>query len=405
MHFDVVILIFAALLGLCVIAGKASSKFGIPALLLFVGVGMLAGSDGPGGIWFDDPSLAQHVGIVALALILFSGGMQAHWGHVKKVLPQAISLATIGVGLTAGIVGLLCSRFLGFSIPEGLLIGSVIASTDTAVVFSTLRGSGINLGPKLSTLLELESGLNDPTAVFLTTTLIAVLTASAAPSWLLLPSYSWQMVFGGVGGYLIGRFGVIAMQWLKLDVEALSLVFSIALALTAFAGIELMGGSGFLAVYVAGMTLGNGDFAARPEVVKFHESAAWFMQICMFLVLGLLVFPSKLLNVAGTGVMIALGLMFIARPLGVFIALLPFRMKLEERTFVAWTGLRGAVPIVLATYPLLAGIKRSAEIFDIVFFVVLFSALFQGTTLAWIAKKLGVKTTLAPNLQGFTPPS
>lgn len=391
MNFDVAILILAGLLALSVLAGKASSKLGIPGLLLFIGVGMLAGSDGPGGIWFSDAALAQHIGIVALLLILFSGGLDTHWADVRVAAPKAAMLATIGVAVTSGAVGFVCWKLLHFTVFEGLLIGSVVASTDASVVFSTLRGSGIRLRPELSAALELESGGNDPTAVFLTTTLLGILTTGAKPEWTLVPLYLWQMAFGTAGGFTLGRLGIYLIKRLQLDFDGLYSVLSIALALASFAGIELLGGNGFLAVYVAGLTLGSFEFEHKAAIRKFHDSVAWLMQICMFLVLGLLVFPLKLPAIAGSAILVACSLIFVARPLGVLVALLPFRMRLRDRVFVGWTGLRGAVPIILATYPLLAGIKRSQEIFDIVFFVVLLSSLLQGTTLPWVARALKVE--------------
>lgn len=391
MNFDLVLLGIAALLGLSVVASKAAGKLGIPTLLVFIVVGMLAGSDGPGGIWFTDAEMAQQVGILALAFILFSGGMDTEWPELKSYVPHALLLATLGVVVTALVVGICAVWALGFGVLEGLLLGAVIASTDAAAVFTTLRSRGLRLRARLRGILELESGSNDPAAIFMTITLVTLMMGEASSTFDVLHRFIWQMVIGGAGGYAAGRLGVIAMRRLNLDIDALYHVVSIVIVLIAYAGIQVIGGNGFLAVYVAGITFGQGDFAQRKGLRRFHDGVAWLMQIAMFLVLGLLVFPSQLPGIAASGLLIALTLIFVARPLGVLASLSPLRVPFREQTFIAWTGLRGAVPIILATYPLLAEVERAQEIFNIVFFVVLLSALLQGTTLPWLARRLKVE--------------
>ncbi len=390
MSFDVILLVISLLLGLSVVASKISSKLGVPVLLVFLAIGMLAGSDGPGGIWFTDAALAQQIGILALAFILFSGGMDTDWPLVRKGWGPAVVLATVGVLVSAGITGWIAHKVAGLSLLEGFLLGSIVASTDAAAVFATLRSRGISLSDDLRAIVELESGSNDPTAVFLTTGLVAIIGGVSLQAGPLVGSYFWQMSVGAAAGWGIGRLGVLAMRRLRLEFDALFHVASIVIVLFAYAGVAVVGGNGFLAAYVAGITFGQGQFRQRKGLRKFHEALAWLMQIAVFLGLGLLVFPGTLPSVAPTGILIALALMFVARPLAVFISLTPFRIPIREQILVAWMGLRGAVPIILATFPLLAGLSGSQEIFNIVFFVVILSAALQGTTLAPLAKALGL---------------
>lgn len=380
----------AVLLGLGVLASKASSLLGVPAMLLFMGVGMLAGSDGPGGIYFDNAAWAQSLGVVALAFILFAGGMDTEWEQVKGVVRPALALSTFGVAATALLTAAFVKFAFGLGWLEGLLLGSIIASTDAAAVFGILRARSVRLNARLRALLELESGSNDPMAIFLTIGLVGVLSAGASSVGDLVMPFLVQMPVGALVGYAVGRGGVLVMRRLRLDFEALYHVLSIVIVLLSFSGAALAGGNGFLAVYVAGIAYGNGDFHQRKGLRRFHDGIAWLMQIAMFLTLGLLVFPHQLPGVAVQGVLIALFLMFVARPIAVGLTLLPFRFGARESVLVGWFGLRGAVPIVLGTYPLLAGLPRAQELFNVVFFVVLLSSLAQGTTLAWLARKLGL---------------
>ena len=380
----------AVLLGLGVLASKASSLLGVPAMLLFMGVGMLAGSDGPGGIYFDNAAWAQSLGVVALAFILFAGGMDTEWEQVQGVVRPALALSTLGVAATALLTAAFVKFAFGLGWLEGLLLGSIIASTDAAAVFGILRARSVRLNARLRALLELESGSNDPMAIFLTIGLVGVLSAGASSVGDLVMPFLVQMPVGALVGYAVGRGGVLVMRRLRLDFEALYHVLSIVIVLLSFSGAALAGGNGFLAVYVAGIAYGNGDFHQRKGLRRFHDGIAWLMQIAMFLTLGLLVFPHQLPGVAVQGVLIAFFLMFVARPIAVGLTLLPFRFGARESVLVGWFGLRGAVPIVLGTYPLLAGLPRAQELFNVVFFVVLLSSLAQGTTLAWLARKLGL---------------
>jgi len=390
MHFDEWLLVSSLLLLLSIFAWKISGRLGIPALLLFLGIGMLAGSDGPGKIYFDNAQVAQEVGIVALAFILFAGGLETDWQAVRPALGGALSLSTIGVLLTAIIVAAFAVFVLNFTFAEGLLLGAIISATDAAAVFSVLGAKNLQLKGKLLPLLELESGTNDPMAVFLTIGLTSWLTNPNETVWNLLLLFVRQMGIGTALGLFIGWLAVWSLRRLNLDIEGLYRVFTIALVLFAYGVTAVLGGSGFLAVYLVGLVLGNSSVQRVDRLSHFHDSLAWLMQIAMFLILGLLVFPSRLPAVAGGGLLITAIAVFVARPLSVLVALLPVKISLQEKLFVGWVGLRGAVPIVLATFPLLAGLSKAPFLFDLVFFVVLASVLLQGTTVPVVAKWLGV---------------
>lgn len=390
MHFDGWLLVSSLLLFLSILGWIISSRTGIPALILFLGIGMLAGSDGPGGIYFDNAEVAQSVGVAALAFILFAGGLETKWHVVRPALGGALSLSTVGVLLTAVIVAVFALIVLHVSFIEGLLLGAIISATDAAAVFSVLGARNLRLKGTLLPLLELESGTNDPMAVFLTIGLTDLLANPHESVFSILLLFVQQMGIGLIAGLVIGWATIWLLARLHLDVEGLYRVFTIALVLFAYGLTALLGGSGFLAVYIAGLLLGNSSLRRMDRLSRFHDSLAWLMQIAMFLILGLLVFPSHLLTVVGSGLLITAIAVFVARPLSVLIALLPFKISIQEKLFVGWVGLRGAVPIVLATFPLLAGVSRAPELFDLVFFVVLASVLLQGTTVPFVAKWLGV---------------
>lgn len=373
-----------------ILGSRLSTKLGVPVLLVFLGIGMLLGSDGPGGIWFEDARLSQDFGVVALAFILFSGGMDLDWRGAKGAVGEALSLSTLGVLVTTLVIGGFACQFLGFSWVEGLLLGSIVASTDAAAVFGTLQRTGLPLNPRLQRILEMESGSNDPAAIFLTLFLVEAALGRTVSPWVGLGTFGLQMAIGGLGGWLVGRLGVVLMRRLRLDFEGMYHGLSIAILLLAFGGTSVLGGNGFLAAYIAGIAFGNGEFRQRKGLRRFHDGIAWLMQIGLFVVLGLLVYPSQLLPVIGSGLLVSAVLIFVARPLGVLFALAPFRTPWREQSFLAWSGLRGAVPIVLATFPLLAGLPRAQEFFNIVFFVVIISAALQGPSMPWLARKLGL---------------
>jgi len=392
---ELTLFICAVLLTVSVLASKASGFLGIPSLLLFLIVGMLAGSDGPGGIYFDDAHATQGVGTVALAFILFAGGMGTPWKQVRPYVAPALCLSTIGTLVTTCGIGAFLHYSLSYPWLEALLVGAIVSSTDAAAVFGIVKAGKVPLRKDLLAVIELESGSNDPLAVFLTLAFIGLITGQNHSIASLIPEFFVEMGVGAVVGYLVGRIGVLAMRRLNLDLDSLYTVLSISVVLLAYSGAALCHGNGFLAVYIAGITYGNGEFDQSAGLRRFHDALSWLMQIAMFLVLGLLVFPRQLPAVAWEGVLLAGFLMFVARPLGVGLVLAPFKFRLKEIAFVGWAGLRGAVPIVLATYPLVAGLPKAHEMFSLVFFVVLLSSLLQGSSLAWVAKRLGLLTEAA----------
>lgn len=385
-----IILVGSLLLIASLLASKTSFKLGIPTLILFLVIGMLAGSEGIGGIDFDNPHVAQLLGIVALNLILFSGGMDTKWESVKPVLWRSISLSTIGIILTAVTIGLFVYWVADFTLFEGLLLGSIVSSTDAAAVFSILRTRSIGLKKNLRPTLELESGSNDPMAYVLTISFIYLTQNADANIWMLIFKFIQQMVIGALLGYIIGRGMVIVINRAQLETEGLYPVLIMAMIFFNFAFTSAIGGNGFLSVYLAAVILGNSNFIHKKSAIRFYDGQAWLMQIVMFLTLGLLVFPSRILPIAGTGIMIALVLIFIARPIGVFVSLSFFDIKLRDKLFISWVGLRGAVPIVFATYPLIAGVEKADLIFHLVFFISATSVLLQGSTLPFVARWLKV---------------
>ncbi len=390
MSFEFSLIIAASLLLLSVLVSKISDRSGIPALLLFLGLGMLAGSDGLGGIYFDDPALTQFIGIVALNLILFAGGLDTDWKDVRPVLKHGIVLSTLGVLITALVVGIMAQFLLGFTLFQGLLLGAIVSSTDAAAVFSILRSKSLGLRGKLRPLLELESGSNDPMAVFLTIGMIQLLTQPNVQITDLFGAFILQMLVGVIGGFLFGKLLVFLANRVQLGFDGLYPVLTISIVFLAYSVTNTLYGNGFLAVYLAGIVAGHEDFLHRRSVIRFHDGAAWLMQIAMFLTLGLLVFPSEIPPIITTGLLIAASLIFLARPISVFLTLLPTSFTFKEKAFISWVGLRGAVPIILATYPLLAGLEQADTIFNVIFFVVLTSAMLQGASIPYVAKWLGV---------------
>ncbi|QGG95421.1 potassium/proton antiporter [Actinomarinicola tropica] len=381
----------ASLLALVgVTASKLSARLGVPVLLLFLGVGMLAGSDGVGGIEFASYDLTQSLGVVALAYILFSGGLDTSWGEVRPVLLRGGALAMVGTLITGVITGLVASVALDLPLEVGLLLGAIVCSTDAAAVFAVLRSRAVSLKGSLRPLLELESGSNDPMAVFLTIGMIEIVNESVSSPLALLPLFATQMAIGGLAGIVAGHVGARAINAIKLDFEGLYPVFSIALVGLTYGVTALLGGSGFLAVYIAGLLGSRSAFVHKNSIIRFHDGIAWVAQVALFVVLGLLVFPRELPDVALDGLVVAAALIFLARPIAVFITLLPFRSPLRETAFVSWVGLRGAAPIILATFPLIEGVEDAHILFDIVFFIVLTSVLVQGTTIPFVARLLGV---------------
>ncbi len=387
---EYVLLIGSLLILVSIAITRLSENLGVPTLLLFLCVGMLAGSEGPGGIYFDDARLAQSIGIVALAVILFAGGLDTHWREVKPVFWQAVSLSTVGVLITALAVGLFASFVLKTSLLNGMLFGAVVSSTDAAAVFAVLRANNVSLRGKLKPLLELESGSNDPMAVFLTVGIIQLLTIPQSSFGTVVMLFVVQMGLGTVFGLVCGRAMVFALNKLRLSSEGVYPVFSLASAALIYGATASAGGSGFVAVYVAGIVAGSREFVQKKSLLRFFDGLAWLSQIVMFLTLGLLVFPSHLVPVMGIGLLISVFLMVIARPLSVFVGLTFAKLHWKEKAFVSWVGLRGAVPIILATFPMLAGLPDAGLLFNIVFFIVLTSTVLQGWSLRPVARLLRV---------------
>ncbi len=394
MSLESVFLGIAILLLLGVLASKASARLGVPALVMFLLIGMFAGSEGPGGVEFDYPRLAQSVGVVALIFILFAGGFDTDWASVRPILWQGVALSTLGVGLTAGLVAWFSVRVLNFSVLEGLLLGSIVSSTDAAAVFAVLRSRNVSLKPHMKSLLEFESGSNDPMAVFLTVGFISLLTNKNASLIDLLPMFALQMPIGMALGWVMGKVSVLVINRLHLEYDGLYPVLSLSLVLLTYGLADALGGNGFLAIYLAGLVMGHSRFVHKGSLMRFHDGLAWLMQIAMFLALGLQVFPSRIIPIIGIGLLVSLFLMLIARPLSVFITLAFTRMTVQEKTLISWVGLRGAVPIILGMFPILAAVPQADMIFNVVFFIVVTSVLLQGTSLPMVARWLGLDAPL-----------
>lgn len=391
--------IVAVLLLISIFGSKLSGKLGVPSLLIFLCIGMLAGSDGIGNIYFDDALLANSLGTTALAFILFSGAFDTRLHAIKGIILSGIILSTAGVALTAAFIALFSCYVLNLPLVDSILLGTIISSTDAAAVFSVLRSRGVGLKGKIAPLLEFESGSNDPMAIFLTITAIQFFLPGEGNSWsYLLARLFVQMTVGAAAGIGVGRLSGFVFNRIKLDYEGLYPVLSISIVLLTYGTAEMFAGNGFVAVYACGITLGNTDFLYKRSVGRFNDGIAWLMQIGIFLMLGLLVFPSHLKPVAHTGIILAAFIMFASRPLAVFICLLGSRFKFGEKILISWAGFKGAVPVVLATYPLMYKFPGAGNIFNIVFFIVIISVLLQGKTLMPLARilKLDVKSANIP---------
>ncbi|WP_053218854.1 potassium/proton antiporter [Virgibacillus senegalensis] len=376
------LLLLSIMLIIGVLATKFSSRLGLPSLILFLLGGMLLNKV----MYFENVQLTQFIGTLALIIILFEGGTQTKWSKIRPIIVPATSLATIGVLITTLITGVLAMYILDFSLLEGLLLGAIIGSTDAAAVFSVLGNKNFN--KRLTATLEAESGSNDPMAVFLTIMLIEMIKVPETSIWSAVGGFFLQMGLGLALGLVLGKITVMVINNIKLDTSGLYPVLAMGTAICTYAITDYLGGSGLLAVYVMAVFVGNSDLTYRYSILRFNEGFAWMMQIVMFTLLGLLVFPSQLPEVIWQGILIAIILMFVARPVAVFISMMFMKYNLKQKLFISWAGLKGAVPIVLATYPIVAGVESSNLIFNTVFFVVLISALIQGSTLTWLADKL-----------------
>ena len=397
-----ILLVASVILIFSVFAGKAGYRFGLPALLLFLGVGMLFGSDGL-GIQFDNPKLTQFIGVLALSIILFSGGMDTKVTEIKPIASQGIVLATVGVLLTTFITGgfiyvisMMASKYVTLTFPESLLLAAVMSSTDSASVFSILRSKGVLLKENLRPTLELESGSNDPMAYMLTVVLIQLIQSSGMGASQIAFSFVIQFVVGAAAGYLLGKLAILMLNRLNIDNQSLYPILLLSFVFFTFSITDLMKGNGYLAVYIAGMMVGNNKIMHRKEIYTFMDGLTWLFQIIMFLCLGLLVNPHEMLEVAVVALLIGVFMIVIGRPLSVFLCLLPFgkRINMKSRLFVSWVGLRGAVPIIFATYPVVAGVPGADVIFNIVFFITILSLVIQGTTVSKAARIMGLSTPM-----------
>ncbi len=387
------ILIFSALALVSVVSSKLSFKFGVPALLLFLVIGMLAGSDGPGGLYFDNYTLSRDAGVIALVYILYAGGLETRWERIRSSIQPGLLLAILATVLTAALLALAAWAFAGFSPASAFLLGAIVCSTDAAAVFNAMRGkSGLKGG--LRETLEFESSSNDPVAVALTLVGIGLATGADLDWTEALWRTPLEMIVGAGLGFLLGHGAAWAINQLHLEYDGLYIVVYVALAPAVFALVSLAYGNGFLAVYVAGATLGNAKIVHQRSAVRFMDGAVWLVNIGCFLMLGLLVFPLKLAEIALPGALLALWMIFLARPIAVFVSLAPIKLDWRSKLFIAWAGMRGAAPIILATFPMAAGVAGAERIFNIVFFVVLLSLLIQGTTLPHVARWLGLETKL-----------
>lgn len=388
--FETFLLVVSLLLVASVIGSRFSAYAGVPSLLVFLAIGMLAGSDGPGGIEFTNYPLTFSLGSIALAFIIFDGGMRTRWQSVRPVLWTGVSLASLGVVVTALATAAFSRYVLGLPWIESFLVGAIVSSTDAAAVFSVLRARSLALKGSVKQVLEFEAGSNDPMAVLLTVAVLAYATAPEAGAASLVQLFSTQVVLGLVLGWAGGKLAVFLINHAGVEYEGLYSVLLFAFVMLVFGLASAAGGSGFLAVYVAGLIVGNANLLHKSSLLKFLDGIGWIAQIALFLILGLLVFPSHLPPMWLDGLLLALFLLFVARPLCVLLVAPTRTFHWRERVFISWVGLRGAAPILLATLPWSVGMPGAEYYFNLVFFVVLVSVLAQGSTIAWFARTAGV---------------
>ncbi|MCC8171545.1 MAG: potassium/proton antiporter [Parabacteroides sp.] len=394
-----ILLIGSILLFTSIFISKAGIRLGLPVLLLFLFVGMLFGTDGI-GIEFNNPAATQFIGVMALSVILFSGGMDTCYSDIKPVIGPGVILATAGVMLTTLLTGFfiyyitgLLSRYATLTFAESMLLAAVMSSTDSASVFSILRSKGMGLKENLRPTLELESGSNDPMAYMLTLLLIQIIQVGKFSLGQTALMFVVQLSVGALAGYLLGKLAVLIINKINITNGSLYPVLLLAVVFFIFSITEVAKGNGYLAVYIAGLVVGNSKLVHKRSLTTFFDGFAWLFQIVMFLTLGLLVNPTELLSVAGIGILVAIFMIIAARPASVFVSLLPFRrFTTKARIYISWVGLRGAVPIIFATYPWLAGIEHSRMMFNIVFFITIVSLLVQGMTVSSMARWLGLET-------------
>lgn len=387
---EFILLGMGVLLLISVIFSKGSSFLGIPTLIVFLLTGLFLDSTAIFQPSIQNFTLIQYISVFALIIIMFSGGLDTNTKKMKPVAKMGISLATFGVLITAILTGLIIHYVLGLDLILSLLIASTISSTDAAAVFSIFRSDNIKLKDRLSNILELESATNDPMAYILTTTFLFLMLNPTTSIFEIILTFIKSLILGGVIGYISGRLASKFVETINLDVEGLYPVLLVAISILTFAIAELISGNGFLAVYLAALFIGNSKIPDKKSQLSFFDGLAWLMQIIMFIVLGLFAFPKQLLETGTISLIIAIILILISRPIAVFVSLIPFKVKTKNKIFLSWTGIKGAVPIVFATYPLVAGIPEAPMIFNVVFFITIFSVILQGSTINILAKKLGL---------------
>jgi len=392
LSIEVFLLIASILLFFSLVIGKTGSRYGVPTLLLFLLIGIIAGSDGL-GLQFSSPHITQYIGVIALNIILFSGGMDTQFSEIKPIVVKGIVLATVGVLLTALLTALFIYwitnnvlQTVAFTFLQSLLLGSILSSTDSASVFSILRSHGLSLKDNLRPLLELESGSNDPMAFMLTIIMIQLLKTPDISGWTVVFEFLKQLILGSLSGLLLGKYFVRFINRINLENDALYSVMLLAIMFFLFGFTSFIGGNGYLAVYAGGMLMGNQRFVHKRSTKKFFNGLSWLFQIIMFLTLGLLVNPSELLPISGVGILVGLFMILVSRPLAVLLSLTPFRnMTFKAKFFTSWVGLRGAVPIIFATYPWISQVPHAKTMFNIVFFITILSLMIQGTTVSGMA--------------------
>ena len=407
-NIDNMLLIGSVLLFISIAVSKTGYRFGVPVLLLFLVVGMLFGSDGL-GLQFNDVKGAQFIGMLALCIILFSGGMDTKYSEIKPVLKQGIILSSLGVLLTACFTGFFIYWITGMEqtslvmpFTTCLLLASTMSSTDSASVFNILRTQKIGLKYNLRPMLELESGSNDPMAYMLVIILIQFITSATMGIGEIILKFFLQFAMGAGIGYAAGKLALFIINKINMDNKSLYSILLLSIVFATFAITDLFQGNGYLAVYIAGIIIGNNRMIYKRDITTFFDGLTWLFQIIMFLILGLLVNPHELLEIALAALFIGLFMIIVARPLSVFLCLLPFRkMNLNSKIFVSWVGLRGAVPIIFATYPVVAGVEGSTQIFNIVFFITILSLVIQGTTIPFMAKRLKLAEPLKKKGNNF----
>lgn len=385
---------------ICITSSKVLYKFGVPMLLIFIILGMLFGSDGVVGIYFDNYELTRELCSFGLVFIMFYGGFGTNWKEAKPVARESILMSTFGVIITSGLTGLFCYFVLKTSLLEGLLIGSIVGSTDAASVFSILRSQKLNLKGEIASILEVESGSNDPIAYMLTLIVLTLMNNGGISS--IVPTVIGQIIFGMLIGVILSKLTVYIMRNANFEVDGFYTIFITAIAILSYALSEWVGGNGYLSVYIAGIIIGNSKIPHKRSLVHFFDGVSWIMQIMLFFVLGLLAFPSELPSVIGSSILISIFMIIIARPIATFSVLSWFKIPFKQQLFVSWVGLRGAASIVFAIYAITSGIPLENDIFHIIFFIALLSVAIQGTLIPKVARKLDLVDDTKTVLKTFT---